>query len=399
MLILAIAVIGGFALYVMSPSERERLLGRGIGVVALVQRVLFPRGPARDPFHEALYARTRWPVITAAIVASNVVLFVLMIFGPGASDAETLLKWGASFGPRTTNGEWWRIVTATFVQPGFIPLLFTIAGLAQIGSILERVVGPIAFSIVYVSAGVFAGILNLALRPIDVHAGAAPAVFALYGLLLVVSVRGLLRRTPLTIPLRVYRHLAPAAALFLLYQAASGIRTAEIAGLVVGLVYGVILTHRIERAKPGLRLMAPPVAATLVIGLAASVALRGVTDVRPELERLTATEERIATLYERAVGQFRIGAMSAKALAQVIDRSIVPELRAARARLDTIRGIPRQHQPLMASAEEYLRLRDESWRIRSQALHAASMGALRDADRVERDSLEALQKVRSAPLQ
>jgi hypothetical protein len=123
------------------------------------------------------------------------------------------------------------------------------------------------------------------------------------------------------------------------------------------------------------------------------------TDVRPEIERLVATEERTAGIYDRAVNQFRIGAMSAKALAQIIDRSIVPELRAARVRLDAVTGVPAQHQPLMASAEEYLRLRDESWRIRSEALHKASMGALKTADRTERASLEAFEKVKTASLQ
>jgi hypothetical protein len=249
------------------------------------------------------------------------------------------------------------------------------------------------------SAAMIGNVANLAIAPIDMHVGAAAAVFGVYGLLLVTLVRGLFRRTPLTIPLRVCRSIAPAVAVFLLYNLAVGIRTAEVAGLVAGIVYGVLLTQRLEQSKPGVRLLATPVATTLVMVLIGSVALRGITDVRPELERLAATEERTATIYEKAVAQFKIGALSAKALAQVIDRSIVPELRAARARIEAITGVPRQHQTLIASAEEYLRLRDQSWRIRSEALHKASMGALRDADRIERDSLEALQRVRPAPPQ
>ena len=42
---------------------------------------------------------------------------------------------------------------------------------------------------------------------------------------------------------------------------------------------------------------------------------------------------------------------------------------------------------------------DESWRIRSEALHKASMGALKTADRTERASLEAFEKVKTASLQ
>jgi hypothetical protein len=158
------------------------------------------------------------------------------------------------------------------------------------------------------------------------------------------------------------------------------------------------LTLQLARGKPSIRKVAATCAATAIVVLGSAALLRGVTDVRPELERLIATEERTATIYEKAVNQFRIGAMSAKTLAQIIDRSIVPELRAARARLQAITGVPAQHQSIVASAEEYLRLRDESWRIRSEALHSASMGALRTADRTERASLEALDKVRTASL-
>lgn len=395
MWILAVLVIGGFALYVMSPAERQRLFDGGLGVLAVLKRLLYPRASERDPFQQALAARTRWPLVTGAIIAANLAVFLLMLISPGGSDGETLLAWGASFGPRTTNGEWWRIITASFVQTGFIALLVGIAGLAQPGAVLERLVGPLAFTIVYLSAGMFGHVMNLATRPVDVHAGASPALFGIYGLFIVVAARGVLFRTPLTVPLGVYRQMAPAAVVFLLYNAAVGIRAPETAGLLTGIIYGAILTSRVEQAKPGFRLLATPAASTIVLVLAAGMALRGVTDVRPELERLAATEERTASIYEKAVAQFRLGALSANALAQVIDRSIVPELRAARARFESLTGVPRQHQALIASAEEYLRLRDQSWRIRSEALHKARMGALRDADRMERDSLEALDRIRT----
>jgi hypothetical protein len=99
--------------------------------------------------------------------------------------------------------------------------------------------------------------------------------------------------------------------------------------------------------------------------------------------------------YEKAVGQFKSGGMSSQALAKVIHTAIVPELQAARARLKAVNGVPAEHQPLVASADEYLRLRDESWRLRADALSKSNMGALRAADRSERASLEALERLRS----
>jgi membrane associated rhomboid family serine protease len=398
LMVLALVVIGGFAVYVMSAAERQRLLAHLLLVVALIKRVLFPKESAQDPFHQALCARTPWPVVTIAIAAAQVLVFLMMLLRPGGGTPdEILLAWGASFGPRTTNGEWWRVASSMFVHPGFVTMVITLLGFVQIALMLERLVGHFAFTSVYLAAGLLAGVVNLARQPVEIHAGAAAAVFGVYGLFLTAIVQGLVQRSEVSIPLKALRHLAPGAAVFLLYNTlVADMGAASATGLGVGIIYGLVLTLQLARAKPSLRRTAATFATTAVVLLAAGALLRGVTDVRPELARLVATEEHTAGIYQKAVNQFRIGAMSARTLAQIIDRSIVPELRAARVRLQAITGIPAKHQPLVASAEEYLRLRDESWRIRSEALHSASMGALRTADRTERASLEALEKFKTA---
>ena len=80
----------------------------------------------------------------------------------------------------------------------------------------------------------------------------------------------------------------------------------------------------------------------------------------------------------------------------MIERKITPELQAMQARLKTLGRVPPEHQPLLGGAEEYLRLRDESWRLRAAALHKSSMPALRKAESAERASLEALERLKPA---
>jgi hypothetical protein len=46
----------------------------------------------------------------------------------------------------------------------------------------------------------------------------------------------------------------------------------------------------------------------------------------------------------------------------------VPELLAVDARLASLRNVPPEHQPIVADAREFLRLRTESWRARADAL-------------------------------
>jgi hypothetical protein len=125
-----------------------------------------------------------------------------------------------------------------------------------------------------------------------------------------------------------------------------------------------------------------------VLAIACALPLRGVTDVRPEIERVVGLEDRTASAYQTAADRFRNGRITAEALAQLIDRTIEPELRAADARLKAVDGVPREQQPLVASAEEYFRLRYESWRLRAEGLRKPDALTLRDEGATEMTSSE-----------
>jgi hypothetical protein len=209
---------------------------------------------------------------------------------------------------------------------------------------------------------------------------------------------GLLQRSPLTIPLKSLKPLGAVAAIFVLYNAATGSLPgpAEWVGLGIGFGCGILLARGVAEKKPELRPIAVAAATALALTVVSAVPLRGIANVRPELDRLIEIEERTAGAYDKAVGQFRLGARTPKQLAEVIDQQIRPELKAAMARIDGFEGVPGEHLALVTSAQEYLRLRDESWRLRSEALHKANMPALRKADRSEHASLLALEKTRPA---
>src|SRR3989442_13490028 len=119
-----------------TPEQRARFSQTGLTAIRRVKEAATRRRPDLAAFQDALRARTRWTLVTPALVALNAATFVLMLFGTGAfSDPQTLGAWGANFGPRTTNGEWWRFVTTMFVQSGLVYLLVNRAGLVQVGCI------------------------------------------------------------------------------------------------------------------------------------------------------------------------------------------------------------------------------------------------------------------------
>jgi membrane associated rhomboid family serine protease len=395
MLVFLLIVIG-IVYYFASPEERQRAFRKALGLAERLRDAAIRARERSDPFSDALRERTRWPIVTPALLALNVLVFLRMSFGDGFGDPEALVAWGASFGPRTTNGEWWRLASAMFVQGGMFHLLINMAGLVQIGLLLERLVGHLTVAIVYMAAGLLAGLVSLSSHPVAVTFGATPAVLSLYGLFTATLVWITLQGSTLTVPVSTLKRLAPAAGVFVLYAALSDgpQRAGYLPGLFSGFVCGLVLARGVGERKPPVRRAAAVTAIALVVLTASAMPLRGVADVRPEIARVVDLEDRTSRAYKAAVDQFKLGAMTAEALAQVINRTIMPELQAARSRLKALAGVPPEHQPLVAHADEYLRLRDESWRLRADGLHQANMLTLRKAESAERQSLEAFERIR-----
>jgi rhomboid protease GluP len=396
-LLFALVVIGGFAWYVLTPAERARILTPLVAAARRVKDLVLLSYGGLEPFRAALRARTPLPLAVPALAVAGVIVFALMATGSAALEApDTLIAWGASFGPRTTNGEWWRLAAMLGVHAGLLHLVVNTAALVQAGLLVERLVGTAAFATVYLAAGLAAGLVDLAVSPVGISAGASGAIAGTYGLLIATWGWSQLTRTGVTIPWRALVLLAPLAALFAVYNLNTGMvgREGEIAGFATGLGLGLALAAGVSERKPPLGRSVAAMAATLVVVAGLALPMRGMTDPRPALQALLAMEERTAAIYAEAVSQFRAGRVNAVALAHLIEGTILPEVHAAAPPVAALSRVPRDYRPLVEGAEEYLRLRGDSWQLRAAALRAASMGRLREADQVERASLEALGRAR-----
>ena len=143
MFIFALAVIAGYVIYAMSPEERAQALRKGLEYLRRTREEVDRRRAEPDPFRDALRERTARPIATALLAGLSVVVFVLMLVGTGSfSDPATLVGWGASLATRTTNGEWWRLLTMTFVHAGLFHLVIEVGALVSVGLVLERLLGP-----------------------------------------------------------------------------------------------------------------------------------------------------------------------------------------------------------------------------------------------------------------
>jgi len=240
-----------------------------------------------DGYQAAQFARTLAVVtpkvyVTPALIALNAAVFVLMVLtGVSLTDPTLpqLVRWGADFGPLTTHGEWWRLLTAAFVHIGILHIAMNMYVLWSSGRFTERLFGNAGFLALYLLAGVGGNLVSVAWHPLTVAAGASGAVFGVYGGLL-----GFLLVQRKTIPKKTVATLAQGALVFIGYNALFGINpqlnidlTAHFGGLVTGFLAGCALARPIVPSGPssGLRRSLAVATIGLAVFVAAAVRLRG----------------------------------------------------------------------------------------------------------------------------
>jgi membrane associated rhomboid family serine protease len=389
--LILLAVFGLVAYRVVPAADRTKYLTTALALVQEVKTAFTERRPHYEAFKDALRTRTRYPVVAPALVAINAAFFFAMVFGPGAmQDPATLVGFGANLGTRTTNGEWWRLVTAIFLPSGLVYLVFTAAVLLHTGIMLERLVGRWALAAIYLAAGIFTGLGNISSRPVVVTLSGPGALLGLYGLLLASLAWQIFGPRPIDahdpdamledgtpapasdsarMPAIAIKRAGALGVVFVLFSAITGSLTgAEFAGLIVGSMYGLVIGWRLAERPPLARLVGAAAAGALAAAVVAAMPLRNIADVAPEITRVVAAEERTSTKYRAAFDAFKKGRINAEALAQVADRSIVSELQAVDARLSALKNVPAEHHAIVADAREYLRLRTNSWRARAEVV-------------------------------
>ena len=385
-------ILAAVALYVMKPEERAPVVRAGREALARARAEAARRWEARGKPREDAGPREPLPILTLLILTINVLVFLRMFLTVTLADADTLVGWGANFAPRTTNGEWWRLLTSMFVHGSLLHAAATVVGLFHVSVITERLAGRVSFALVYVAAGVFGGLVSLAQAPVAANIGASSAVYGVYGLFAAAAAWTFIHRSPIKVPRQVLKTMLVAIGAFVLYNALTDwlVTGAERTGLAVGFFSGLVLASGAAAERPTIRRLAGVGAATLVMTIALAVPLRGVADVRPDIARVIAMDQRATEIYEARVSKFTAGYVQAKALTDIIDRTILPELQATWGRLRAIQGVPKEHQAIVAAADQFLQLREKSWRLRSEALRKGNMRTLQQADKIEWDAKAAL---------
>lgn len=326
---------------------------------------------------------TPYAFLTPILLLLNVGVFVAMAVSgaaPWNPKIETLLAWGADYGPAAFGGEWWRLFTAAFLHSGVPHLALNMLCLYGAGVFAERMLGGSGFLVTYLASALAGNLASVAWSPSVVSVGASGAVFGLFGANFAATLRA-----GDTIPPLIRRNILTGTGKLLAINFAVGFLSpnvdvaAHVGGLICGFVAGFVLGHPL-RPDAARRRLVRNLAAVLMLapllGLAALVASgRVVTadDVGSQMRRIGEEEERILTLFDGTQQRAAKGELDNLGLLTVLDRDILPAWANLRQRFAAIRDAGKLDTPFGRLLGDYLEARGEGLELFREALAAGDL--------------------------
>lgn len=127
------------------------------------------------------------PRMTYILLGINILMFIyLEVFLGSSLSTVNLIKAGANFSPLIANGQWWRLVTASFIHIGLSHLFMNMLTLFFMGEELEMLIGPVKLAILYLVAGIGGNLFSFAFN-LNVSAGASTSLFGMFASFIVLS--------------------------------------------------------------------------------------------------------------------------------------------------------------------------------------------------------------------
>ena len=136
--------------------------------------------------------RKRLPIVTLILIVLNVAIFhpleLRLIASP--QDLGPLIQFGAySYHLIVEDGEYWRLLTSTFLHAHALHLLLNMGILFLLGSLLEGVYGRNRFLFLYLISAIISSIASLPFVRNALGVGASGAVFGLIGVAVALGLR------------------------------------------------------------------------------------------------------------------------------------------------------------------------------------------------------------------
>jgi rhomboid protease GluP len=268
------------SLYALEPDQQERLLDSVIRRIRMqsasqLDRPIVNHFAAEREFQAELKALAPHAWITYGLIAINLLIWCFTLT-KGAHLMETpvdrLLDFGGNNAFVTQHGEWWRLLSATFLHSGFLHVFMNMVGLYGAGVTVERIYGHRSYLLIYLGSGLMGSALSLHFSAQNsISVGASGAVFGVAGALLVVVLQH-----KKNLPSLFGSNTISSIGFFIVYALIHGFskvgidNAAHVGGLIGGGVLAAILPARFNLDSYRQKLTGRSTAAllALVIGVA-----------------------------------------------------------------------------------------------------------------------------------
>jgi membrane associated rhomboid family serine protease len=193
------------------------------------------------------------PIVTQILIGINVAVYLAMLITSRqflAFDSHTRLLWGANFSLLTAGGEWWRMLTSTFVHGMSLHIAVNMWALLNLGYTAEVFYGRKNFLIIYLLSGLAGSAGTILWSPMSVSVGASGAIFGVAG-----ALAALVYFKKLPVDRKVLRRDFGSIGIMIIFNLALGAKlpfidnAAHVGGLVAGFVLALALPARIFRVE------------------------------------------------------------------------------------------------------------------------------------------------------
>lgn len=140
----------------------------------------------RKSIENKVYDLQRKPFVTYGFLTITILMFLIMSFNGGSENPWTLIFFGAKANELIVLGEWWRLITPTFLHIGFTHLLFNVIIIYFLGTQLEMIIGHLRFFLLYLLSGLLGNAASFALNN-SISAGASTAIFGMFATTIVLA--------------------------------------------------------------------------------------------------------------------------------------------------------------------------------------------------------------------
>jgi len=127
------------------------------------------------------------PVVTYAIIALCVVVFIAEVGTGLLSAGGGAVLQQLAYAPQLTGIQPWRVVTALFTHRSLLHLAFNMFSLFILGRQVEPMIGRTRFVLLFLLSGVGGSVGVLLLLPDSAVVGASGAIFGLFGAYFVIA--------------------------------------------------------------------------------------------------------------------------------------------------------------------------------------------------------------------